>query len=96
MQLRTKQPFDQIDEDVDFSKWLPAGDTITTATVTYTGPDTVLVINGVQLDDQNYPLIAKVWQSAGTDLATYKITVNVATAGGRVKQLDYRLRVKDI
>jgi len=87
----TKQSGDTLDYDVDFSQWLPKGDLITTASavLNVTGE---LVIDAVSLATP----IVKVWLSAGVNGSTYKITVTIATNGGRVKEEEFLLRIKDI
>jgi hypothetical protein len=90
MQTFDKQPGDELDYDADFSAWLPDGDTITSATAV---PDKVgeLEITSVEI---NTPIV-KVWTKAGVNRTTYKITVTASTAGGRVKEVEFRLRIKD-
>lgn len=91
----TKQPADQRDYDVDFARWIPDDDTITTATaiVTEIDPDTDIVVESVAVDPDN--AIVKVWISGGLDGSTYKITVTASTTGGRIKETEFKLRVRD-
>lgn len=87
----SKQPVDQLDYDVSFDKWLPDGDTITSgnAVLDKTGE---LVIDSISITDQ----VIKVWMSGGVSGTTYKITVTAATTGGRIKETEFRLRVKEL
>jgi hypothetical protein len=39
--------------------------------------------------------VAKVYTSGGTDGVTYKITATVTTTGGRVKQAEIKVKVKE-
>ena len=87
----TKQPVDVVDYDIDYSEWLSEGDTIESATVTV-APATNLVIDSLFVND---PRI-KIWVSGGTNGVTYKVTVTATTADGRVKQDEFRVKVKDI
>jgi hypothetical protein len=85
-----KQPVDHLDYDIDFARWLPEDDTITTATAISDAP-TDLVIESVQISSP----VVKVWVSGGTDGSTYKITVVASTSGGRIKETEFRIRVRE-
>jgi hypothetical protein len=91
MQTFPKQPADDLDYDVDFSAWLPDGDTILSATAVLdvTGE---LAVAAVQVSSP----IVKVWLTGGVDKASYKVTVAASTAGGRVKETEFKIRVKDL
>ena len=87
-----KQPVDVQDFDIDFSEWLigmsdtapgPAGATVFA--------DTGLSIVSVSLTDG----VVKVWTSGGTDGVTYKITTTLVTIGGRTKQAEIKVKVKE-
>lgn len=86
----TKQPVDVVDYDVDYSEWLTTGDNVQSTEVTVT--PTGLTIESVFVND---PRI-KVWCSGGTDGTTYKLTLTTTTADGRVKQDEFRVKVKEI
>lgn len=88
--ILTKQPADQLDYDVDYGRWLPDGDAVTMAE-TAVEPAGDLVIDSVQITDQ----VVKVWTSGGADGATYKVVVTASTSGGRIKQTEFRIRVRD-
>lgn len=92
---KTKQPNDVIDYDIDYSPWLRAGDTITQTAAKVEcltdATDTALQIDSVAHGD----LYAKVWHSGGTDKQRYKVTVTVTTAGGRVDESEYIVKVKE-
>lgn len=89
-ETRTKQPADVLDYDVSFAHWFPLGDTITTATATV-DPEGELSADSVQVSG----LVVKVWISGGLDAKTYKVTVRATTAGGRVKETEFKVRVRD-
>lgn len=85
-----KRPNDELDYDVDFSKWLTDSDTLTTVTAVVT-PTGELVVESVAIVDQ----VVKVWLKGGEDLKSYSVLVTVATSGGRVKEVEFKVRVKD-
>lgn len=86
----TKQPADHLDYDIDYSRWLPDGDAVTMA-VAAVDPPGELAIDSVQITDQ----IVKAWASGGVDGGTYKITITASTSGGRIKETDFKIRVRD-
>ena|SRR5213596_2068551 len=93
----TKQPADHLDYDIDFSPWLPQDDTITTV-VAVVSPayDALTNPNGVQITaTQIQNPDVKVWTLGGVSGQTYKVTMTASTAGGRVKEVDFQLRIKD-
>jgi len=85
-----KQPADQLDYDIDYGRWLPDGDAVTMAE-TAVEPVGELVIESVQITDR----IVKVWLAGGIDGGSYKITVTASTSGGRIKETEFRLRVRN-
>lgn len=85
-----KQPADQRDYDIDFSRWIPDGDTITNAQAV-ASPAGELVVESIQITDQ----VVKVWLSAGENGSTYTVTVTASTAGGRIKETEFKIRVRD-
>lgn len=92
-----KQPADQRDYDVDFSRWIPDGDEITTA-VTTVDPafDAALEPAGLSVESVHVATpIVKVWVKGGISGKTYKITVTASTSGGRVKETEFNIRVRD-
>lgn len=92
-----KQPGDKWDYEVDFSAWLPDDDTITTATATVTPAyHAVTNPNGLQITATSIQSPdVKVWALGGVSGQTYKVTVTASTANGRIKEVDFQLRVKD-
>lgn len=95
-----KQPADQVDYDVDFSKWIPQGDTLTMAAVTaeLAMPAPTIDEDAVPLVIESYELhglIVKVWARGGQDGESYKVTVVAATEQGRVKETEFRVRVRN-
>lgn len=90
MKLFQKQPADTLDYDIDFSMWLTDDDAITAATALSSVP-AELAIGSVVHTDQ----AVKVWVSGGLAGKAYKVTATATTALGRVKEIDFKIRVKD-
>ena len=84
-----KQPGERLDYDIDFAKWLPDGDLLTLATAV--ADDASLVVEAPQV----IPPLVKVWISGGESGKSYKVTVTVTTADGRVKTVNFNLRVAE-
>ena len=97
--IQTKQPADQEDYDIDFSRWLPPGDIVTTiAAVVDPVWDAIANPNGVQILSTQVAVdgqTVKVWVNGGETGKSYKVTATASTAGGRVKEVDFQIRVKD-
>lgn len=87
----TKQPADEWDYDLDYNEWLTAGDNVQNASVTV-APTGSLVVDSVFINDPR----VKVWVSGGTNGVTYKLTVTMSSADGRIKQDEFKLRVKEV
>jgi hypothetical protein len=93
---KEKQPVEVKDYPIDYTEWLDeAADTLTdvqAAVVCLTDDaDTSLVVQNLTLA----PKGVSVWLSGGTDGQRYKVSVTVTTAGGRVDQSEFVVRVKD-
>jgi len=86
----TKQPVEVKDYDIDYSEWLTAGDNVQSATVVVTPAG--LTVESVFVNDPR----VKIWVSGGTDTLQYKLTVTMTSADGRVKQDEFKIRVKDV
>ncbi len=86
----TKQPVEVKDYDIDYSEWLTAGDNVQSATVAVA--PTGLTVTSVFVNDPR----VKIWLSGGTDGTQYKLTVTMTTADGRIKQDEFKVRVKDV
>lgn len=85
----TKQPVEVVDYDLDYTDWLTAGDNVASAVVTV--DINTLTIDMVLINDPR----VKIWVSGGTDKITYKLTVTTTTDEGRVKQDEFRIKIKD-
>ncbi len=86
----TKQPVEVKDYDIDYSEWLTTKDNVQSATVEVA--PTGLTIEATYIND---PRI-KVWVAGGTDGTQYKLTVTMTSADGRVKQDEFKIRVKEV
>ncbi|WP_051261725.1 hypothetical protein [Desulfovibrio inopinatus] len=84
-----KQPADRTDYDIDFTDWLIPGDSIADVSAQAT-PDTI------RIDSiQNSTPRVKTWLSNGLDGVKYRISITITTHGGRVKQVEFNVKVKD-
>lgn len=83
-----KDPGDRLDYVMTFATWL-AGDTIT-GTPIWTVPAGI-----TQYATSNTTTTATIWLSGGTHGSDYIITCQVETAGGRIKQQSFTVKVKD-
>ncbi|MPZ36685.1 MAG: hypothetical protein GEU95_01260 [Rhizobiales bacterium] len=87
--LRQKRPDDRLDFDVDFARWMTEGDAIASA-------DAEISAGGVSIDGTDFTDTAvKVWLIGGVDGETVHVTVEVTTVQGRVKEICFRVRVRE-
>lgn len=84
-----KQPADVQDYDIDFSKYLDAIED-TPASYIATADDGLNIDSSLIVDKR-----VKVWISGGTSGTVYKITVTLDTLGGRTKQVEIKIKVKE-
>lgn len=88
-----KQPSDVQDYDIDFSEWFPSDDLIVDGFVTAVPAMGIPPSFAISPDGR----VVKVWVYAGgIDGQTYQITVRATTSDGRVKEVELRVRVKEI
>ena len=85
----TKQPAEVLDYDVEYADFLGGVDTL--ASVTHAVAPSGLTVSLVSIIDTR----VKVWVSGGVNGMTYKVTLVATTADGRVKEADFKIRVKD-
>lgn len=83
-----KDPDDTLDYDVYFGRVLPDGDTVQTATA---DADEGITVESVSVSDN----VVKVWVSGGESGSSYTVTVNATSAGGRIKDACFTLRVRN-
>lgn len=84
-----KQPGEVQDYDISFADWLAAlSDTAASFAVT--------AETGITLGDTSLTSgVVKAWLSGGVHGTRYKITASVTTAGGRTKEDEIMIRVKE-
>ena len=95
-----KQPAENLDYDIDFSEFLSEGDTLQSLGIPpVPNPLSVTVSpSGVVIGSTfviNNGKGVKQWLSGGTNGVKYKITLTATTNGGRIKQVEFVVRVKD-
>lgn len=89
-----KQPGEVLDYDIDFSTAYLSG-----LGDTAPGPAGLEVTAEPGITVDYAELIngrVKVWLSGGTDGVTYKVTATITTLGGRTKQAEIAVKVKEI
>lgn len=86
-----KRPADQVDYDIDFSRWLADGDTVMSATAEVLPTDSM--VSAIQVIAQ--PELVKVWLVDGVAGKTATVTVTATTAQNRIKQVEFQIRVRD-
>lgn len=92
----TKQPNEVGDWDVDFADWLPQGDAIdwvdTDVRLLSGDSATPLVVDNVQ----NTLTTSKVWLSGGAHGSRYRVELRATTLGGRIKEAEFDINVKEV
>jgi hypothetical protein len=86
----TQDPSANLDYAVDFTAWLPAGDTISTFTV--------IADSGISATKSNTlstATIAVIWVSGGVVGLVYTVTVRVTTTIGRVDDRTFYMRINN-
>ena len=84
-----KQPSEVLDYDLDYREWLTSGDNVQSAQVVVT--PTGLTVDSTFINDPR----VKIWLSGGASGSTYKVTVTMTTADGRVREDEFKLKVKE-
>lgn len=85
----TKQPVEVQDYDIDFTEYLAGQNDAALS-------HTVLAESGLSvLSSALTAGVVKVFVSGGLDGNSYKVSATVTTAGGRVKQGDILVRVRE-
>lgn len=86
-----KQPADVQDYDITCVDWLTALD------------DTALSVTCPDVSGITQPIaatvtagIVKVWAAGGTDGVDYKYTITLVTVGGRTKQFEITIKVREV
>jgi len=94
-----KQPAETLDYDIDFSDFLSDGDALAvTGNPSVPSPINVTVAPlGLTLGPTFAigTTVIKQWISGGVNGVKYKVTITATTNGGRVKQVEFIVTVKD-
>lgn len=86
-----QQPNDVQDYDIDYSEWFPLDDEIVGAVISCEPAMPMPPSFAIES-----PRV-KVWVYAGgTDDETYKVTVRAITSGGREKEAELLVRIKEV
>lgn len=95
----TKQPAETLDFDIDFSEFLSDGDSLVTVGDPPVPSPLDVVVSPVGLTLGLTIVVGgsviKQWVSGGTDGQKYKITLTATSNAGRVKQVEFIVRVKE-
>lgn len=91
-----KQPYERLDYDVEFNRFLSRGDRLVSASVSIevvSGSDDAVSMqeDGIDLTDK----IVRVWLRDGLDDVDYKVTVRAVTEQARNKEFEFLLRVRE-
>lgn len=90
-----KQPVEVQDYDIDFTEWLASVVDVAPGPATNNNLS-IVAPAGITL--MSYTLITgvvKLWVSGGTDGVSYKIVVTLTSVGGRIKQVELQIKIKD-
>lgn len=86
----SKQPVEVQDYDIDFNEYLTSQSDTASSFVVASDAGVTIVSSSLVAG------VVKVFVSGGLDGEQYKISATVTTAGGRVKQADILIKVKEI
>ena len=93
-----QQPSEVIDYLIDLSIWIPENDTVRSTSVTavhygHDEHDGPVLLNVFVTDETTKK--PKVWCANGVDGQEYKLTVLVTSSSGRIKEVDFRVKVME-
>lgn len=100
-----KQPNDVLDYDVDMSAWFQMipGDDIQSVSLSVVGvgEDVPTLVLGPGVHPEvvimgSVPTSFKVWVGGGTDFVDYVITATVITEQDRQKEIEFKVKVRDV
>lgn len=86
----SKQPIEVQDYDIDFNEYLVSQSDTASSFVVSSDPG-ITIVNSSLISGK-----VKVFVSGGLDGEQYKVSATVTTTGGRVKQADILIKVKEI
>ena len=84
----TQDPQDRLDYEIDWSEWLPTGDTIITST--WAVDDAALTLD----DDSATTTAATVFASGGVIGSAYLVTNHIETGQGREKDQTIKIKIR--
>jgi hypothetical protein len=84
--IKRKNADDQIDYDIDFSRWLSDGDSVVSAEGQ---ADKGIELLSVAV----FGSVVKVWVAGGTAGQTYTVTITATSAESRVIEQCFKIRV---
>ena len=96
MEVFKKQPADSYDYDFTYNEWLMGQDYVDNVSI-QTFPSDATDVDGLQVNVYNLQGgELKLWISGGKNGVTYKVTLTATTKEHRIKQNEFKLKVKDI
>jgi hypothetical protein len=111
MKTFTKQPGETLGYDIDFRSWfeqIPSDDienaTCVVSSATSGDVSDLTIKEVVRMTDDDQAAIGlpgiqshrvKVWLSDGIDGVTYKLTLTIETEDGRIKEIDFKMKIKE-
>lgn len=88
-----QQPNDVQDYDIDFSEWFPVDDRIVSASISVSPAMPTPPSYAISPSGQ----VVKVWvYEGGTSGTTYQVSLKATTNDGRVKEVELRVRIKEV
>jgi len=100
-----KQPAEVIDYDIDYAEYFATDDRIDSTGVpaeprnAYFNVSSVSEVTPTLVVDSTYVIgegkVLKLWVSGGTNGVSYKVTARVTSTGGRVKEVEFKVKVRD-
>lgn len=92
LDTQIKQPIEKLDYDIEYADWLTPGDGVTASNVTVTVDAPSLTVAFFTTSGT----VLKIWLTGGTHGVTYRVSVTVETDDGRIKQDEFKVKVKEI
>lgn len=86
----TQDPQDRLDYEIDWSEWLPAGDTIIGST--WEASDAAIILEDDEIT--NSETAAVVFISGGVVGQSYTVTNHMETGQGRKKDQTLKIKIK--
>ena len=88
LETQTKKPVERLDYDLILTDWMASNDRIKSARIEIDKPGLSCPFHYIHDD------IVKVWIAHGVDGEIYRVSATVETEDGRVKQVEFKVRVK--